>query len=168
MLSVVKSGILVLLATTLVHAEEINLSGMYVVPTNDPELTLASQFKVSDYKVIEPNSKQPTIQFTLPVELTGVSKALVFKRQMVIDAKENTSLFTSASGSALCYGAWKSLKCFFKFKNLTLDPVKAEATMANVFQGLEFTQKVALMNRFMGEPVGILQIDTSIDTDEAP
>lgn len=157
MLSVIKSIFFVVLAATFVQAEEINLSGVYVVPTTDQNLVAASQFKVTNYKVIEPNSKQPIIQFKLPVELTGTDKVLVFKRQLVIDAKEKTSLFVSASGSALCYGPWKTIKCFFKFKNLEMNPVRAEATLADVFQGLEFTQKVAIVNRFMGEPVGILQ-----------
>lgn len=157
MLSMVKSIVFVLMAVVYAQAEEINLSGIYVVPTTDQNLIEASQFKVSNYKVIEPNSKQPIIQFELPVELTGVSKILVFKRQTVIDVKEKTSLFVSPSGSALCYGAWKTIKCFFKFKNLEMDPIRVEATLANVFQGLEFTQKLAIANRFMGEPVGILQ-----------
>jgi|JI10StandDraft_1071094.scaffolds.fasta_scaffold146717_2 hypothetical protein len=164
MLSVFKLVVFVILAAVYVQAEEINLSGIYVVPTSDQNLIEAAQFKVTNYKVIEPNSKQPVIQFELPVELTGVSKVLIFKRHTVIDAKEKTSLFVSASGSALCYGAWKTIKCFFKFKNLEIDPIRVEATLANVFQGLEFTQKLAIANKFMGEPVGILQIDTS----EAP
>ncbi len=141
---IAKVIVLVLTLNTLADAEELILSGVYVVPTSEKNLTQAAQFKVTNYKIIEPNSADPVIQFTLPIELTGVVNTLEFHRAQIIDPVEKTALYISSSGSALCYGPWVSLKCFFKFKDL--------------FKGQQFSQKLILAQAFMGEPVGILQI----------
>lgn len=139
-------------------AEELNLSGVYVVPTSDKNLVSEAQFKVTQYKVIEPNSVEPVIQFTLPIELTGVENKLEFKRAMLIDASDKSALYLSTSGSALCYGAWKVLKCFFKFKDLEMDQPKAIEILRTSFRGKQLIQKTSLLRAFDGEPVGILQI----------
>lgn len=155
---VVKILLVVFTMSLFAKAEEITLSGIYTVPTNDKDLVQASQFKVSDYKIIEPNSVRPVIQFRLPIELTGSTEVLRFERELVINPQDKTSLFTSAQGSALCYGPWKQMKCFFKFSNLQMDSVQAIHTLSDLFDGVEFTHKLAAVRRFSSEPVGILEI----------
>ncbi len=155
---IAKVIVLVLTLNTLADAEELILSGVYVVPTSEKNLTQAAQFKVTNYKIIEPNSADPVIQFTLPIELTGVVNTLEFHRAQIIDPVEKTALYISSSGSALCYGPWVSLKCFFKFKDLQIEEVKVKQVLSDLFKGQQFSQKLILAQAFMGEPVGILQI----------
>lgn len=150
--------VFVLAINTVAFAEELNLSGIYSIPTADKNLTQAAQFKVTNYRIIEPNSADPVIQFTLPIELTGVSNTLEFHRVQIIDPLEKTALYVSSSGSALCYGPWVTLKCFFKFKDLQIEEVKVREILKDVFKGPLLSQKLILAQAFMGEPVGILQI----------
>lgn len=139
-------------------SEELRLSGIYIVPTNDENLLKASQFKVSEYKIIDPNSSRPLIQFRLPMELTGSPEMLSFERELIINSHDKTALFISKQGSALCYGPWKQLKCFFKFNNLKTDTVQAIHTLSNLFEGKEFIQRLAVVQRFNSDPVGVLEI----------
>ena len=155
---IVKFLFVMLTLPLLTLSEELILSGIYTVPTNDKHLVEASQFKVSGYKIIEPNSARPVIQFRLPIELTGNPQVLNFEREMIINPHDKTALFVSQQGSALCYGPWKQMKCFFKFSNLQTDTVQAIHKLSDLFDGVEFTQKLAAVQRFASDPVGVLEI----------
>ena len=50
---IAKVIVLVLTLNTLADAEELILSGVYVVPTSEKNLTQAAQFKVTNYKIID-------------------------------------------------------------------------------------------------------------------
>jgi hypothetical protein len=139
-------------------ADELNLKGMYTVPTDDKELISSSSFSVNDYKIINPSSVNPIMQFSLPLELTGNLNKLEFRRIRVNDAKDKSSFFISDSGSALCYGQWKKMKCFFKFNDLSLNPTKAETILAQNFTDTSLDGRIKIMRSFGGEPIGILEI----------
>lgn len=145
------------MSLTSTAVETLALKATYEVPVSE-DLVAQAKFEISDYYIVTIDAGQKSMVYFMPDDLTAGDYVLI-SMPLTSDVS-GTKTFDSDLGNATCTGKWIALNCNVKFKNLPLDPEKAESFLQLKYGINEETdKKILVTQKFMNDPIGIIRTD---------
>lgn len=126
----------------------------YEVPTSQADLKTASIFKIKKLAITQDTDNITTIKFMVPEELTGIKNLIEFRG--VLD--NNVGNLSSEYGNLNCLSNSAEMMCTVSYQKLNFESQLAKNLMAEKFQGAELQNRLAIQERFVSDPIGVIRI----------